>query len=387
MRGHARQRLVRVVRAHLATQLRERGFSGDAIGQAGNVLDANVLTLAFARRFTEYKRPNLLLRDLQRLEQLLLDERQPVQIVVAGKAHPADRVGKEMIRAWIALARDPRFRRRVVFLEDYDIAIARELVQGADVWINTPRRPWEACGTSGMKVLVNGGLNCSILDGWWAEAHEDGLGWSIGDATGGEAGEVDERDAASLFETVETQVVPEFYDRDADGLPRAWLDRIRRSMSVLTPAFASSRMMRDYIEQAYLPLAGGLRERLADNCSLAKTLHSWSECLRRGWPNLHIGQPTILRDDGQFRYSVPVFLGEMHPDSVHVELFANEFGGLPAEVVVLYQEQAIPGSVHGYVYAGEIAGARNPEEYTLRIVPYHEAARIPVELPLIAWQR
>jgi starch phosphorylase len=387
MRGHARQRLVRVVRAHLATQLRERGFSGDAIGQAGNVLDANVLTLAFARRFTEYKRPNLLLRDLQRLEQLLLDERQPVQIVVAGKAHPADRVGKEMIRAWIALARDPRFRRRVVFLEDYDIAIARELVQGADVWINTPRRPWEACGTSGMKVLVNGGLNCSILDGWWAEAHEDGLGWSIGDATGGEAGEVDERDAASLFETVETQVVPEFYDRDADGLPRAWLDRIRRSMSVLTPAFASSRMMRDYIEQAYLPLAGGLRERLADNCSLAKTLHSWSECLRRGWPNLHMGQPTILRDDGQFRYSVPVFLGEMHPDSVHVELFANEFGGLPAEVVVLYQEQAIPGSVHGYVYAGEIAGARNPEEYTLRIVPYHEAARIPVELPLIAWQR
>lgn len=387
MRGDARQRLVRVVRGHLATQLRERGFSGDVVGQAGSVLDPNVLTLAFARRFTEYKRPNLLLRDKRRLERLLFNERKPTQIVVAGKAHPADREGKEMIRAWIALARDPRFRRRVVFLEDYDIAIAKELVQGADVWINTPRRPWEACGTSGMKVLVNGGLNCSILDGWWAEAHADGLGWSIGDASGGEASEVDGRDAESLFETLETQVIPEFYDRDADGLPRAWLERIRRSLSVLTPAFASTRMMRDYIEQAYLPLAEGLRARFADNCSLAKALLRWSECLRRGWSSLHIGQPTILTSEGRFRFSVPVFLGEVHPDFVRVELFANEVDGIPAEVVALYQEQAIPGSAHGYVYAGEVAATRNANEYTLRVVPYHDAVRIPAELPLIAWQR
>jgi starch phosphorylase len=387
MRGGERQRLVRTVRGHLATQLRERGFSGDAIGQAGSVLDPNVLTLAFARRFTEYKRPNLLLRNRQRLELLLLDERQPVQIVVAGKAHPADREGKEMIRAWIALARDPRFRRRVVFLEDYDIAIAKELVQGADVWINTPRRPWEACGTSGMKVVVNGGLNCSILDGWWAEAHEEDLGWSIGDATGGPADEVDERDAASLLETLENRVVPEFYNRDADGLPRDWLQRIRRSMSVLTPAFASSRMMLEYIEKAYLPLAAGIRSRLADNCRLARDLQRWSECLRRGWPSLHIGQPTILRSDGRFRCSVPVFLGEMQPDFVRVELFADEMDGLSAEVITLYREQAIPGSAHGYVYAGEVAGARAAEEYTLRVVPSHEAVRVPAELPLIAWQR
>lgn len=387
MRGDARQRLVRIVRGHLATQLRERGFSGDVIGQAGSVLDPNVLTLAFARRFTEYKRPNLLLRDKRRLGRLLFDERKPVQIVVAGKAHPADREGKEMIRAWIAVARDPRFRRRVVFLEDYDIAIAKELVQGADVWINTPRRPWEACGTSGMKVLVNGGLNCSILDGWWAEAHTDGVGWSIGDATGGEASEVDERDAASLFETLETRVVPEFYDRDVDGLPRAWLERIRRSLSVLTPAFASTRMMRDYIERAYLPLAEGLRARLEDNCSLARALLQWSEDLCRGWSSLHIGQPTILSSEGRFRFSVPVFLGEVHPDFVRVELFADETDGLPAEVIALYQEQAIPGSAHGYVYAGEVAGTRGANEYTLRVVPYHDAVRIPAELPLIAWQR
>jgi len=387
MRGEQRQRLVRIVRAHLATQLQERGFSGDAIGQAGNVLDPNVLTLAFARRFTEYKRPNLLLRDRKRLEHLLLNERQPVQIVVAGKAHPADREGKEMIRAWVALARDPRFRRRVVFLEDYDIAIARELVQGADVWINTPRRPWEACGTSGMKVLVNGGLNCSILDGWWAEAHEETLGWPIGDATGGPASEVDERDAASLFETLENRIIPEFYSRDAEGLPRSWLQRIRQSMSVLTPAFASSRMMLEYFEKAYLPLAAGLRLRLADDCNLAKVLYRWSESLCSGWPSLHIGQPTVLCGDGSFRISVPVFLGEIQPEFVRVELFANEIGGSPAEVITLYQEQAIPGSAHGYIYAGEVAGARPAEEYTLRIVPWHDAVRIPTELPLISWQR
>jgi starch phosphorylase len=387
MRGEQRQRLVRIVRRHLATQLCERGFIGDAVGQAGNVLDPNVLTLAFARRFTEYKRPNLLLRDPQRLERLLLDKKWPVQIVVAGKAHPADREGKEMIRAWIELARESRFRRHVVFLEDYDIAIAKELVQGADVWINTPRRPWEACGTSGMKVLVNGGLNCSILDGWWAEAHEDSVGWSIGDASGGPASEVDERDAASLFETLEKHVVPEFYNRDSDGLPRSWLRRIRQSMSVLTPAFASSRMMLEYIEKAYLPLAAELRARLADDCSLAKALHKWSEDMLNGWPSLHIGRPTMLRTDGHMRFSVPVFLGEIPPDFVHVELFADEFDGSPAEVIMLYQEQAIPGSAHGYIYAGDVEGSRPAEDYTLRIVPWHEAVRIPTELPLIAWQR
>jgi starch phosphorylase len=327
------------------------------------------------------------LRDCERLARLLLDEKRPVQIVVAGKAHPADRDGKEMVQAWIALARDPQFRRRVVFVEDYDIAIARELVQGADVWINTPRRPWEACGTSGMKVLVNGGLNCSILDGWWAEAHEEGLGWSVGDASGGEAREVDQRDAASLFATLESRIVPEFYDRDAEGLPRAWLERIRRSMSVLTPAFASSRMMRDYIEQSYLPLAAGFRARTADDCALAKALWRWSESLHSGWPGLHIGQPTILRVEGRLRFSVPVFLGDVHPDVIRVELFAAEANGVPAEVIALHQEQAIPGSAHGYVYAGDVAGARNPEDYTLRIVPHHDAAWLPAELPLIAWQR
>ncbi|HEX4079652.1 MAG TPA: alpha-glucan family phosphorylase [Rhizomicrobium sp.] len=387
MRGEARQRLVRVVRGRLATQLRERGFAGDAADHTGNVLDPNILTLAFARRFTEYKRPNLLLSDPARLERLLFNKERPMQIVVAGKAHPADLEGKAMIRAWIALAREPRFRPRILFLEDYDIALAKELVQGADVWINTPRRPWEACGTSGMKVLVNGGLNCSTLDGWWAEAHDGGLGWSIGDECGGEAAFVDERDAASLYDVLEKQILPEFYDRNADGLPCAWLARIRRSMSVLTPAYSSNRMMREYVEQAYLPLAARLRARLQEDCALAKTLWRWSEELRISWSSLHFGHPTILQEADRWRFSVPVFLGEPGPELVRVELFADEVEGRPAEVITLHREQPIPGSAHGYVYAGEVAGGRAAHEYTLRIIPYHEGAFVPSELPLIAWQQ
>jgi starch phosphorylase len=387
MRGDGRQKLVRFVRRHLATQLRERGVDADALGQARYVLDPNVLTMGFARRFTEYKRPNLLLRDRERLERLLLDQKQPIQIVVAGKAHPADQTGKSMIREWINFARKPRHRGRVAFLEDYDIGLAQELVQGVDVWINTPRRPWEACGTSGMKVLVNGGLNCSILDGWWDEAYAPELGWAIGDERGGDAAEVDAADAVSLYEILELRIVPEFYDRDTEGLPRKWLARIRGSMAALTPTFASSRMMREYIETAYLPLATALRSRLADDCALARTLCKRSETLRHHWSSLHMGQPAIVGDAGHWRFSVPIFLGEISPGFVRIELFADEEAGRPADVIELHQEQAIPGSAHGFIYAGEVADSRPAGDYTLRIVPSCEGAFVPSELPLISWQR
>lgn len=387
MRGDGRQRVVGIVRRHLATQLRERGFDLEIVRQADGVLDPNVLTIGFARRFAEYKRPNLLLRDLARLDRLLLNEDHPIQIVVAGKAHPADLEGKSMIRAWIDFARQPRYRRRVVFLEDYDIALAQELVQGVDVWINTPRRPWEACGTSGMKVLVNGGLNCSILDGWWDEAYEVDVGWSIGDKRGGDSKEVDARDAISLYETLEQKIVPEFYDRDAAGLPRVWLARIRRSMSALTPAFGSTRMVREYVEKVYLPLASAIRARMADECAVAKAMCGWSDNLQRHWSTLHIGQPTIVRIEDRWRFSVPVFAGEVLPSSVHVELFADAREANPAEVVSLHQEQAIPGAANGHIYAGEVASTRPAEDYTVRVVPHHAAAHVPAELPLIAWQR
>lgn len=387
MRGKCRNRVVGVARRQLTTQLKGRGVSSDDIQEADTVLDANVLTLGFARRFTEYKRPNLLLSDPNRLARLLLNDKSPVQIIIAGKAHPADVMGKNMIREWIEFANQPRFRRHVVFLEDYDIDLAQELVQGVDVWINTPRRPWEACGTSGMKVLVNGGLNCSVLDGWWDEAYDPELGWAIGDGRGGAVQIVDARDAASLYDILETKIVPAFHDRDAAGMPRAWLQRIRKSMSALTSVFSSARMMREYVESSYLPRAQAVRERLKDECAKAKALNEWYRALTRRWATLHIGSSTVSRANSAWQFAVPVYLGEISPDSVHVELFADSSGELPPEVILLHQEHAIPGSNNSYIYAGIVKTPRPANDYTVRVVPYHLDAMLPTELPLIAWQR
>lgn len=387
MRGEGRQRLVARVRDHLSRQLRERGAERVEVREADTVLDPNILTIGFARRFTEYKRPNLLLRDPARLDRLLMDERRPLQIVVAGKAHPADTEGKAMIRAWVELARNPRYRRHIVFLEDYDIAVAQELVQGVDLWINTPRRPWEACGTSGMKVLVNGGINCSILDGWWDEAFRPEVGWAIGDDKGGDAATVDTKDADSLYSLLETRIVPEFYDRDAEGLPRRWLARVRRSVSLLTPVFASTRMFRDYVEKAYLPLAALYRERTANECAAARAARQWSERLARRWSDLHIEKPTVAKTQDRWRVSVPVFLGEIEPSSVQVQLFADVNGEKPAEAVVLHREQPIPGALNGYIYAGEVPALRPADDYTVRVVPHRAGVQVPAELALVAWQR
>jgi glycogen phosphorylase len=275
--------------------LAARGLPADV---ADRVLDANILTLAFGRRFTHYKRPNLLLADLDRLRRLLTDPARPEQLVVAGKAHPADEEGKQLIQAWIVFAEQPGLRERVVFLEDYDLTLAQELVQGADLWINTPRRPWEACGTSGMKVLVNGGINLSVLDGWWEEAYAADIGWAIGD--GDELDDVarDRRDASQLLDVLETRVVPEFYERDASGLPRRWLERIRASLSKLTPVYSSNRMLQEHVEQLYLPAATEFRRRTAGVAEEAKALCAWEDRLRNAWARLRIGKSTVVRDAG-----------------------------------------------------------------------------------------
>jgi starch phosphorylase len=387
MRGEGRQRLVRYARYHLGRQLREGGFELEQVQKAETVLDPNVLTLGFARRFTEYKRPNLLLRDLSRLDKLLHNPMFPVQIVVAGKAHPADTVGKGMIQEWINLARDPRYRNHVVFLEDYDISLAQEMTQGVDVWINTPRRPWEACGTSGMKVLVNGGINCSTLDGWWDEAYTDEVGWSIGDGSGGTAEGVDAIDIQSLYDVLENKVIPEFYDRDGLGLPRKWLARIRHSMGRLTPEFSGARMMTDYVEQAYLPLAKAVRERMRDRCGPARMLNQWSRTLHSRWNGLHIGNPVVNQSEAATNVVVPVYLGELTPNAVRVEMFADQTPEHAPEVIMLHQENAIPGSTNGYIFAGAIPPSRKMEDYTVRVVPYHPNAFLPAELPLITWQK
>jgi starch phosphorylase len=387
MRGDSRAGLVRNVRDRLRRHLSRRGLAAESVAQASTVLDQNLLTLGFARRFTRYKRPNLLLRDLARLERLLNDERRPAQLVVAGKAHPDDEQGKDMIQEWVLAAQRPEFRHRIVFLEDYDLALAEELVRGVDVWINTPRRPWEACGTSGMKVLVNGGLNLSELDGWWEEAYAPELGWAIDDiALKGEE-EQDALDAEALYGLLEREAAPEFYARDAEGVPRAWLARIRRSMAVLTPRYCSTRMVHEYLTKAYLPAVQTMRERITAGAGLAKEISAWEHRVRRAWDSLHIGTTAMSREEGVTTFSVPIYLGDMAAEDVCVEIYADARNGELPELAELARGQPVAGAANGYLYVGRMPTRRPAEDFTVRIVPHHRGVRVPTELELILWQR
>ena len=267
----ASKSLIAYTRERLSRQLTASGASSEAIAKAEHLLDPDILTLGFARRFATYKRPNLLLHDPERLLRLLTNPQHPVQLILAGKAHPEDRAGQAMIREWIQFIRQTETRPHIVFLNDYDMLLTEHLVQGVDVWINTPRRPWEACGTSGMKVLVNGGINLSELDGWWAEAFEPDLGWALGD--GQEHGDDpawDAIEAEALYDLLEREVIPEFYTRDERGIPTAWVARMRESMARLTPRFSANRAVRDYTEQYYIPAAVAYRLRSANNGAIGR---------------------------------------------------------------------------------------------------------------------
>jgi hypothetical protein len=248
------------------------------------IFKEDVLTVGFARRFATYKRPDLLLHDPERLIRLLTDSQRPVQLILAGKAHPEDMPGQALIKRWNDFIKRPEVRGRVVFLSDYDMQMAQELVKGMDLWINTPRRPWEACGTSGMKVLANGGLNISELDGWWAEAYTPEIGWAIGDGREhGEDAAWDASEVGSLYTLLEQQVVPEFYDRDAQGLPSRWLGRVRESMATLTPEFSASRAIREYTNDHYLPAAAGYNARAANDGKLGAELLQWQRSIAEQW--------------------------------------------------------------------------------------------------------
>jgi starch phosphorylase len=251
--------LLQFVRRRLSRQCRRRGECDEAVEMAQTVLDPNILTIGFARRFATYKRADLVLQDLDRLHALIANPDRPIQIIYAGKAHPADEPGKALIRKIANLRNDPRFAGRVVFVEDYDINVCRHLIQGVDVWMNNPRRPLEASGTSGQKVVLNGGLNCSILDGWWAEAFDGRNGFAIGRGETHHNDEItDRRDGEALFKVLEQEVVPLFYERDSDGLPRTWIKMMMNSISSLAWRFSSHRMVMDYARACYVPAAGGV---------------------------------------------------------------------------------------------------------------------------------
>ena len=385
MRAASRRDLVDYARRRLAGQLAQRGADAKLLARSHEVLDPNVLTLGFARRFTEYKRPSMLLRDAERLVRLLTDGGRPVQIIVAGKSHPHDEVGKGYIAQWSAFSRRDDVRTRAVFLEDYDIALAAHLVQGVDVWINTPRRAWEACGTSGMKVLVNGGLNLSELDGWWAEAYTPEVGWGVNGSAEIGGPQDDEREAELLYRLLEEEVVPEFYRRDASGLPRQWIARLRASMTQLTPQFSTNRMLLEYVRAHYLPAATDYAQRCADGAAVAKSLWQWERQIRRRWHEVHAGNLELTAQAEGWTFSLPVYLGDLPADSVAAQLYAEpteEEGGC---VLPMQRVGPVPGAINGVMFRVHVATQRPASDFTARLVPHHPQAKVPLETNRIRW--
>lgn len=385
LRAKNRLELVRFVRERLASELAVRG-GGPEI--AKRIFDPGTLTIGFARRFATYKRPNLLLHDPARLIRILTNPQHPVQLVIAGKAHPHDYPGQAMIKAWIEFVNRPDVRRHAVFLSDYDLVLAERLVQGADLWINTPRRPWEACGTSGMKVLVNGGLNLSELDGWWAEAYSPQVGWALGD--GKEHGDDPAWDAAEaeeLYDLLEKKVIPAFYNRDNRGIATEWVARMRESMSRLTPQFSANRTVREYTDKYYLLAAAAYRERAHDRGAYGRSLVQWEQELAVHWPSLRFGELRVQSFPQKHSLQVEVYLGKLPADRVRVQLYADPRDGEQPFVTEMRQRAVDDPSPGWRIYVAEAPGSRPASHYTPRIISSRPGAKVPLEDAHILWFR
>lgn len=387
-RNASRAALVEHARARLVQQLTASGADPELMERARGALDPNVLTVGFARRFATYKRPNLLLQDPQRLLRLLTDRDRPMQLVIAGKAHPADEPGQALIRQWTQFIRSTEARRHAVFLADYDMLLTERLVQGVDLWLNTPRRPWEACGTSGMKALVNGALNLSELDGWWAEAYTPEAGWALGD--GREHADDpawDAKEADALYSLLEREVVPQFYEHDPNGIPRAWVARMRVSMALLTPQYSSARSVREYVERHYQPAAAAYRDRSAAQGERGRQIEDWLGAIERDWPDLRFGPIRVETRAGQHRFEILLYLGKLDPGSVRVELYADALGGAAPERHPAIRARALTDSPGGHVYMADVPATRPAEHYTARASPQRDGVRVPLESRRILWQR
>jgi starch phosphorylase len=388
MRGATCRSLVEYAQDQVGRQMAAAGADGDAVARTKARLSPTALTLGFARRFATYKRPNLLLHDPERLLRILKNPQRPVQLILAGKAHPADQAGQALIREWTGFIRRSDASPPAIFLADYDMQLAEHLVQGVDVWINTPRRPWEASGTSGMKVLVNGGLNLSELDGWWAEAYTPEVGWALGDgAEHGDDPAWDAAEAEALYERLEQQVIPEFYTRNAKGIPTAWVARMRESMARLTPVFAASRTVSEYTEQHYLPAAAAYRARAANRGTAARGLVDWRNGLGPKWAGFRFGAVAVETKGEQHFIRIEVFLPDTDPDSIRVELYAD---GLPGENPVrqeMTRLSPLAVGMGGFRFSATVSSARPATDYTARIIPHHEGLSAPLEASWILWQR
>ena len=387
-RTAASKSLVEYARERLSRQLAASGAPPDAVDGAKRLFDPNALTLGFARRFATYKRPNMLLHDPQRLLRLLTNPQRPVQLILAGKAHPADQAGQALIRQWMQFIRRGDARQHVIFLSDYDMLLTEHLVQGVDVWINTPRRPWEASGTSGMKVLVNGGLNLSELDGWWAEAYAPDVGWALGDGLEhGDDPAWDAAEAEALYERLERDVIPEFYARDDKGIPTAWVARMRESMARLTPLFSANRAVREYTEQHYLPSAAAFHARQADKGAVAKQMVTWQHAVEEKWPTVRFGEVKAGTKGDQHLFEVQVYLDQVAPDAVRVELYADAANDGHAIRVEMKRVRSIAGAAHGYLYTASVSAIRPISDYTARVIPHYDGVAVPLEVNPVLWQR
>jgi starch phosphorylase len=388
LRTAARKSLVEFIRTRLSRQLEASGVAPEAVDAARHVFDPDTLTVGFARRFATYKRPNLLLHDPERLLRLLNDRERPMQLVLAGKAHPADTAGQALIQQWMHFIAQRDAHHRVVFLSDYDMLVTGPLVQGVDVWLNTPRRPWEASGTSGMKVLVNGGINLSELDGWWAEAYTPKVGWALGD--GNEHGDDpvwDAIEADALYELLEHEVIPQFHARDENGIPAAWVARMRESMARLTPRFSTNRTVREYVERHYLPAAAAYRERAAGRGALGARMASWHRMLDEAWPALRFGETKIDGDRERHVFEVQIDLGKLDPDDVSAELYAESTDGAPAEAVTMTRLRQERDAARRHVYSAQVPATRPADDYTARLIPRCPGVAVPLEAARILWQR
>jgi glycogen phosphorylase len=392
-REQGRARLVGFVRERLHLQQLAHGVSPSDALWTQHALDPGALTIGFARRFATYKRATLLLSQPDRLRALLTSSERPLQIIFAGKSHPADDSGKELIRQIHAFAADPEIRHRFVFLEDYDIAVARAFYHGCDVWLNNPRRPQEACGTSGMKSALNGGLNLSILDGWWAECFDGENGWAISSAEHVEDLERrDELEAASLFDLLERQVLPLFSDRTHGPVPRGWVERIRHNLASLGPFVTAARMVRDYTTELYEPAARHADALGADGCARAKALAAWKAKVHAAWHGVHVDAAELedeVTDLGTERVvEAVVSLGDLTPQDVEVQLVHGPVGQndeLAEPVMVPMAHTADTGDGHAR-YRGSFTCERAGRYgVTVRITPSHPDVATPLSLGRIAW--
>lgn len=382
MRNQSRNHLINHARNRLAKQLEARGATEDEIEKSKHFLNPEVLTLGFARRFASYKRPDLLLADEDRLLRILTNQDRPIQLIIAGKAHPADREGHALIKKWMEFISRPEARSSVIFLSDYDMILTEHLVEGVDVWINTPQRPWEACGTSGMKVLVNGGLNLSELDGWWAEAYAPEVGWALGDGKEhGSDPSWNKEEADTLYDLLEKEVIPEFYNRDDRKIPIAWITKIRESMARLTPYFSSNRAVREYTEKFYLPAAESYQKRSENSGALAKQMVDWKISVEQNWNKLGFGEFKIETNKDQHQFEVQVYLNNLDRHAIKIELYSADL------TKAMEYQGPTPSSPNGHIYRVNISSEYQASSFTPRIIPHFPGVAIPLESHQILWQR